>query len=209
MVKKFLWLISILTILIFSTFLISGCDEQPDEEEVAGEEMMEDENNSDEMSQVERGEFLVTIGGCDDCHTPFKMSDQGPVRDQSMRLAGHPEDAQIPEYDKVILQNWMLMSHDMTTFVGPWGTSFSANITPDKETGIGTWQPEMFINAIRTGKHLGVEDSRPILPPMPLEGLKELSDEDLRSIFAYLQTLAPVKNKVPDPIMNQPPPQEN
>lgn len=81
--------------------------------------------------------------------------------------------------------------------IGSWGSSYSANLTPDNETGIGTWQPEMLINALRTGKHLGA--GRPILPPMPWEGIGKLSDDDLRAMFAYFKSLPPIKNKVSDP----------
>ena len=76
--------------------------------------------------------------------------------------------------------------------------SFTANLTPDKETGLGDWTEEQFVAAIRTGKHQG--KGRPVLPPMPVNILNALDDEDLRSIFAYLQSLAPVKNRVPAPI---------
>ena len=93
---------------------------------------------------------------------------------------------------------WVLFTQDVTGAVGPWGASFAANLTPDNETGIGTWQPEMFINAMRSGKHLGA--GRPILPPMPWQSIGQLSDEDLKAIFTYLKTLTPVKNKVPQPL---------
>jgi len=86
----------------------------------------------------------------------------------------------------------------VTTAIGPWGVSFAANLTPDNETGIGSWQPEIFINSLKTGKHLSA--GRPILPIMPWQALGTLKEEDLRAIFAYLKSLPPVKNKVPDPI---------
>ena len=106
----------------------------------------------------------------------------------------------LPEVDLSMVQpgKWVLFTQDLTAAVGPWGASFSANLTPDPETGTGTWQPEMFINAMRTGRHLGA--GRPIMPPMPWEAIGKLSDEDLKSIFAYLKTIPPIKNKVPDPI---------
>ena len=52
-----------------------------------------------------------------------------------------------------------------TAFAGPWGVSFTANLTPDDETGLGKWTAETFIAALRTGRHEG--KGRPILPPMP------------------------------------------
>ena len=81
--------------------------------------------------------------------------------------------------------------------IGPWGISYPANLTPDKETGTGNWTAERFIKILRTGKHLG--EGRPILPPMPWENYAKLKDQDLKDIFAYLQSLKAISNKVPDP----------
>jgi hypothetical protein len=86
----------------------------------------------------------------------------------------------------------------MTTWAGPWGVSFAANITPDKATGIGAWTEAAFINSIRTGKHKGA--LRDILPPMPWQNMAKMTDEDLKSMFAYLMSIKPIQNKVPDPI---------
>jgi hypothetical protein len=71
-----------------------------------------------------------------------------------------------------------------------------ANLTPDKNTGLGIWTQQMFVKAMRTGKHWG--EGRPIMPPMPWEGYAKMTDEDLKSVFAYLQSLRPVRNYVPD-----------
>ena len=70
---------------------------------------------------------------------------------------------------------------------GPWGVSFTANLTPDKETGLGNWTEEMFITTMRTGRHQG--KGRPILPPMPYQFIATLNDEDLKAVFAYLQSI--------------------
>jgi hypothetical protein len=88
-----------------------------------------------------------------------------------------------------------------STWAGPGGVSFAKNLTPDKETGLGSWTEAIFIKAMRTGKDMG--EGRPILPPMPVEAFGKLSDTELKAIFAYLKTLKPVKNAVHDPI---PPP---
>ena len=82
-----------------------------------------------------------------------------------------------------------------TAFAGAWGVSFTANLTPDKETGLGEWTPEMFIATLRTGRHQG--KGRPVLPPMPVKVYANATDDDLRAIFAYLQSLPPVSNRVP------------
>jgi hypothetical protein len=90
------------------------------------------------------------------------------------------------------------LSATMTAWAGPWGVSFTRNLTPDKETGIGIWTEQNFIETLRTGRQLG--KGRPILPPMPFEAFRNMTDDDLKSIFAYLQSIPAIKNKVPDPI---------
>jgi hypothetical protein len=82
-----------------------------------------------------------------------------------------------------------------TAFAGPWGVSFAANLTPDKETGMGSWTEATFIQAIRSGRHEGM--GRPIMPPMPWMQYRSASDEDLSAIFAYLQSIPAIANRVP------------
>ena len=85
-----------------------------------------------------------------------------------------------------------------TAFAGPWGVSFTANLTPDVETGLGAWTEEMFIATMRTGRHQG--KGRPLLPPMPYPSVGGLNDQDIKSVFAYLRSSPPVRNRVPAPI---------
>jgi hypothetical protein len=92
----------------------------------------------------------------------------------------------------------MLFNDHLTAAVGPWGVSFAMNLTPDDETGTGRWTEEHFVQAMRTGKHLGA--GRPILPPMPWPNLQHATDDDLKSIFTYLKSIKPIKNAVPQPI---------
>ena len=86
----------------------------------------------------------------------------------------------------------------MTAWSGPWGVSFTANLTPDKETGLGKWTETTFIQTIRTGRHMG--RGRPILPPMPYPMYKNFTDEDLKAIFSYLQSIPAIENRVPEPL---------
>ena len=86
----------------------------------------------------------------------------------------------------------------LTAWSGPWGESFAANLTPDTNTGLGNWTEEMFVKAMRSGRHMGT--SRPILPPMPWQQLASMTDADLKSVYAYLRTIPPVVNHVPDPV---------
>ena len=155
---------------------------------------------------VARGSYLVTLGGCHDCHTPKIFTPAGPVRDSTRLLAGHPADWKVPPIPPGVLgpQGWgALAAPDLTAWAGPWGVSFTANLTPDA-TGLGSWTADQFIQTMRTGKHLGV--GRPILPPMPWYDIGQLTDDDLRAVFAYLRTLKPVQNAVPAPVPPAPAP---
>jgi mono/diheme cytochrome c family protein len=76
--------------------------------------------------------------------------------------------------------------------------SFTANLTPDNETGLGDWTERDFVQTMRTGRRMG--KGRDILPPMPIPAFSNFTDEDLGAMFAYLRTLPPVKNKVPEPV---------
>jgi mono/diheme cytochrome c family protein len=147
---------------------------------------------------VQRGEYLVKIMGCNDCHTPWKMGARGPEPDMTRALTGHPSDMVMPP-PPANVGPWVWHgAATNTAFAGPWGVSFTANLTPDPETGLGKWTEEMFIATMRTARHQG--KGRPILPPMPVKMIGNANDEDLKSIFAYLQSLTPVKNRVPAPI---------
>jgi mono/diheme cytochrome c family protein len=147
-------------------------------------------------SRVERGKYLVSVIGCNDCHTPLKMGPKGPEPDFDRVLSGHPEQiGRLPAAKAQAPWLWAGAATN-TAFAGPWGVSYTANLTPDQNTGLGIWTEEMFIKAIRTGRHMGV--SREILPPMPWPAFRNATDEDLKSIYAYLRTLKPVVNHVPD-----------
>jgi mono/diheme cytochrome c family protein len=149
-------------------------------------------------ARIDRGGHLIESMGCHDCHTPMKMGPQGPEHEMSRALTGHPAEMVMPPPPGPTGPWVWHGSATGTAFAGPWGVSFTANLTPDKETGLGNWTEEMFIAAMRTGRHQG--KGRPILPPMPVNILAALNDEDIKSVFAYLQSLAPVRNRVPAPI---------
>jgi hypothetical protein len=119
-------------------------------------------------------------------------------------LSGHPEG--LAAGPAPALQNGWLYAGNVTNtaFAGPWGVSYAANLTSDESTGIGVWTEELFLTAIRSGKHLGV--GRPIMPPMPWPAYAKATDEDLKAIFAYLKTVPALKNRVPDAVVAAPPP---
>ncbi len=147
---------------------------------------------------VERGKYLVLVGGCNDCHSPKIMTPQGPVIDDTRRLSGSPSDMKLPAIDptEVTPGKWYLGASNLTAWVGPWGISYAANLTPDSMTGTGTWTEELFIKILRTGKFMGIESGRPIMPPMPWDQIKQMKDEDLKAIFAYLRTIPAISNNV-------------
>jgi mono/diheme cytochrome c family protein len=149
--------------------------------------------------RVERGRFMVTLGGCHDCHTPVKMGANGPEPDTSRMLSGHPQEIVLPPAPELPPGPWVAtVAGTMTAWSGPWGTSFTANLTPDDETGIGRWTEQDFVAALKTGRHQG--RGREILPPMPWQNLAQLPEEELGAIYAYLRTIPPVSNRVPAPI---------
>jgi len=147
--------------------------------------------------QVARGKYLVTLGGCNDCHTPLKMTPSGPAPDMDRMLSGHPEQLVMPA-QPALQQPWgYAFALTMTSASGPWGTSFARNLTPDEETGLGSWTEKDFMQTIRTGKRMG--HGRALLPPMPWFNYALATDEDLKAIFAYLQSIPAVKNQVEEP----------
>ncbi len=141
-----------------------------------------------EQDPVAKGEYLVNFHGCNDCHSP-KLSD-GLLPDKSRLLSGHPADEELPEIDpsQIGSGKWVLSNAHSTARVGPWGVTFAKNLTPDNETGIGSWTEEIFVKALRAEKHR---------PPMPVFSNEYMTDDEVKSVFAYLKTLKPIKNEVP------------
>jgi mono/diheme cytochrome c family protein len=153
-----------------------------------------------EGTEVRRGQYLAQFGGCHDCHTPKVMTSKGPQPDESRLLSGHPAHTSLPAFPQEVLgpTRWgATATSDLTAWAGPWGVSFAANLTPDT-TGLGGWTAQQFIQTMRTGKHVGI--GRDLLPPMPWFNLAVLTDADLKALFAYLQSLKPISNQVPQPI---------
>lgn len=184
-------------ILFIGMFLLSNCTQEK------APPAQPDENVTEETSpkeQVKRGEYLVGIMGCNDCHTTKVMTEQGPAPDVNRLLAGHPADEEIASIaDQNVLKDYALFNMSLTAAVEPWGTSYAANLTPD-ETGLANWDFERFEKAVRHGKAKGMDNGRMLLPPMPWQNYTNISDDDLTAIWAYLQSIPPVSNVVPSPI---------
>ena len=147
---------------------------------------------------VARGKYLVSTSGCHDCHTPFKLGASGPEPDMSRALSGHPEGLVMPPPPTLPAGPWLVTSAATNTaWAGPWGVSFTANLTPDAETGMGKWTVKNFRDTIRTGRHMG--RGRAVLPPMPVPAYNNFTDGDLDAIYHYLQSIPAIKNRVPEP----------
>jgi hypothetical protein len=153
-------------------------------------------------SLIKRGAYLVNIMGCHDCHTPKKMTPQGPALDMDRMLSGHPSQIPVMPFDTTTTKNWVLFNMVGTGAVGPWGATFAANLTSD-DTGIGKWTEAQFKKALTEGKFKGLDNTRPLMPPMPWENYKNLNDEDIKAIFTFLKSTRPVNNVVPMPIAPQ------
>ena len=138
--------------------------------------------------RIERGRYLVTIAGCHDCHSP--KIDAMMTPDPARALSGRPSTTAPPTQST----NEIRASLDLTAWAGPWGNSYAANLTPDRETGLGARYTEAaFIKTIRTGKK---PEGEALAPPMPWTVYARMTDEDLKAVFAYLRTLAPINNFV-------------
>ena len=176
--------IGMVMIISISQFSCSGKEEKKD---LSKEEM------------IALGKYIVTTSGCDDCHTPKIFTEFGPVFDTTRRFSGFPQGEKLPAYDVKYAApgNWYSAEKNLTAWVGPWGISYASNLTPDNATGIGTLTEEMFIKCIREGKYMGV--GRPLLPPMPWQVYGQKTDQDLKAMYAYFQSLQPIKNQVPQP----------
>ncbi len=149
---------------------------------------------------VQRGEYLVTILGCNDCHSPKRMGAHGPEIITETMLSGYPADRPIIAFDSPLIKEGFGMFYpDLTAAAGPWGISFAANLTPDA-TGLGNWTEESFKIALTQGKYKGMENGRPLLPPMPWFNYIGMTDDDIHAIFTYLQQIPAVSNVVPAPV---------
>jgi len=187
-------------LIIFSLFSLVSCKDN--KEENTEKNVIADTQQEKKLSKEEyenRGKYLVEMIGCHDCHSPKKMGERGPELISELAFSGFQANSELPMMNKQALENgWMLMNPDLTAFVGPWGISYAANLTPH-DTGMGSWNFEQFKRAMVEGKYKGQKDGRMLLPPMPWQNFKEVEEEDLRAMYNYFKTLKPVDNVVPSP----------
>jgi len=124
-----------------------------------------------DQAQIERGKYLVSINGCNDCHTPGYFFGKP---DMAKFLGGSDVGFGIP---------------GLGVFVGP-------NLTPDKETGLGKWTTAEIVTAMTEGK---TPEGRELAPIMPWRALANLTKADAEAIALYLQSLPPVEHQVAGP----------
>ena len=182
---------------VCSFFVLSGCknNQKTEKQESASTTQFTAQN------LVQKGEYLVNLGGCNDCHSPKEMGPQGPQVIKSTMLSGYPSNREIMQGDPAVLkQGWILFVPDLTSASGPWGVSFAANLTSD-QSGIGNWTEENFIRALKEGRYKGIANSRMLLPPMPWQNFANVTEDDIKAIFAYLKSIPPVSNVVPAAII--------
>ncbi|MBO9702180.1 MAG: c-type cytochrome [Sporocytophaga sp.] len=180
--------IKVIKVFIISIFLYSCSQTQKE---------TENKENISNDSMLKRGEYLVTIMACADCHSPKMKTDQGFVPDPDLTLSGHPSHKQLKDIDTSLTRTWAIFSKEGTASAGPWGVSYAANITSDP-TGIGGWTQEQFNRAMKQGKYKGIEKARTLQPPMPWPSFAVLTEEDLKAIFTFLKSTKPVRNVPPD-----------
>ncbi len=186
--------------LIPSIFLLSKCNNETEPGKTLSGTSSSTTvvSNGGYSTPEEWGHHIVTIAGCGDCHTPKKMTAMGPEQDMELALSGHPANMPVVAVDKKEMESiGAFASNDLTAWVGPWGVSYAANITSDSTTGIGNWSLEQFMLCLRKGKYMGLEKARNLLPPMPWQDFRSMTDDELKAVFSYLKSTKPIHNIVP------------
>lgn len=190
---------SLLVLLLCACVYVLGC--KPQAAETTAETAEAPPPGMTKQDSVNRGAYLVTIMGCNDCHSPKIFTPAGEMLfDTSRLLSGHPAGSPVPTLGKkgsTAPPEGIVAGGDFTSYIGPWGHSYAANLTPDV-TGLGDWTFEMFMKAFTQGKFKGIDGGRPIMPPMPWFNFKNIHEEDARMIWAYLRSIKPISNKVPE-----------
>ena len=136
-----------------------------------------------EAEMVARGRYIATaIQGCG-CHTREKPDGS---KDENWHYAGSPNPA--PPAGPPANAGWSSPR---------WKKIYASNITPDSETGISKWTEAQFIRAMKTGI---TPDGRVLDAQMPWDAFQKITDRDLKSLWAYLRTIKPIKNTPPQRI---------
>ena len=193
-------LLTNLCLISASVLLFTQCKQETNNATAEKADTIPAANFNGYASLEQWGEHLVTVSGCNDCHTPKKFENGMMMLDSSRLLSGHPSELPPPDVNRSEMEKkGNIVTQTLTAWTGPWGTSFTANLTPDP-TGLGNWEESNFFTAIRHGKFKGIESGRSLLPPMPWEMYRNMTDRELKAVFAFLKSIKPVKNVVPSTI---------
>jgi hypothetical protein len=187
---------SSLTLIVFLPLLFLSCKNEP----APTADIVVETLEPSVEDVIAHGEYLVGIMGCHDCHSPKRMGENGPEIIPELMLSGYPSDRPVIKFDsKLIKEGFAMFYPDLTAAAGPWGVSFTGNLTPH-ETGIGNWTEDQFKRALTQGKSKGLENGRMLLPPMPWFNFTNMKDEDVHAVYSYLKSINPVENVVPAPV---------
>ena len=131
------------------------------------------------LYQVKRGEYLVELLGCGSCHTDGALEG-------------------VPDFDRALAGSGIGIAFSNPMGNDRPGIVFPPNLTPDEETGLGSWSDQQIADALRmgAGRHTG---RRIVI--MPWQGYRKMTDEDVAAIVAYLRSIKPVRHKVPDEVL--------
>jgi len=144
---------------------------------------------TEEEALIAHGEYIAYISGCISCHTP----PQEEYRDLTALTLDQAITMSIAAEDTLDIEN-AAYSGGRIFDLGPAGIIFTANITPDEETGIGSWTDEEIETAIRIGVN---PDGRRLFPLMPYRNYFNMAEDDMQALIAFLRSLEPVENEVP------------
>lgn len=180
---------------VLATFIAAGCatetttetaqDPMGGYEEVAATTVLDAPNPvpgsfaPENLYQVKRGEYLVELLGCGSCHTDGALEG-------------------VPDFDKSLAGSSIGIAYSNPMGERLPGIAFPPNLTPDTETGLGTWTDKQIADAIRMGA--GRHTNRRIVI-MPWQGYARMTEEDVGSIVAYLRSIEPVEHQVPDEVL--------
>ena len=168
--RKIIALVAIVLAIASLTYF-AACNNNKKEEPKAS-------TNTDSIQKViARGDYLANhVAGCMDCHSKRDFSKySGPA---------------VPGTEG---QGGEAFSHDLLNAIP--GVVYARNITPDPETGIGSWSDDDILKALTQGIN---KKGDTLFPIMPYANFNHLAKSDLLGIIAYIRTLKPIKNKVPE-----------
>jgi len=146
-------------------------------------------SNQYQDATLDHGKYIATIAGCTDCHTPLKPEYNKPPQELSLEQIQN-----IAFNANLVLDETKILSGGRPFDLGPAGILFTRNLTPDEETGVGSWSDDQLKIAIKTGID---NEGQVLFPVMPYHVFNGMADADLEAVIAYIRSVEPVSNQVP------------